>query len=78
MSCDGCGKPRKCFSVLRDANGDPDVGVCFICHQEAKRGRIYDHKTGTYKRPGEDPCPDCGKDRTNMNAMVRGFHPGAC
>lgn len=52
--CDGCNKPRRAFSILRDANGDPDVGVCFICHQEAMRGRFFDHKTGKYERRDRD------------------------
>lgn len=52
--CDGCGKPRKNYSILRDANGDPDVGVCFICHKESLRGRFFNASTGRYERSRKD------------------------
>lgn len=35
-------------------------------------------KENATSEPPRDVCPECGKDRTNMSPMVRGFHPGAC
>jgi hypothetical protein len=51
--CDGCQKERHdVVSCGRDANGDPDApDLCFICRQEAKRGKVYSAEHGRYIRP---------------------------
>jgi hypothetical protein len=56
----------------RDANGDPDApSLCFLCRQEAARGRQWHRAQRRYLRPADlddadpprapssDPAPTC-------------------
>lgn len=45
--CDGCGKARKPFRILKDTNGDPEIALCFLCVKEDERRSRRDKENST-------------------------------
>lgn len=66
--CDSCGKNRRSYRTLSGRQWDGtevDLGICFLCHVEEGRGRVFSRTSGRYVRPEPLTPADLTTDSTD-------------